>query len=295
MKIKWVPAILALLLACCTGCSTIGNRELQAEQEGHAFIGYFLNANDYIVPVELSSNQAITPQLAMDALAGKNAGVMEQLEPLELLPPIQESVTYELSIEGQKATVNLNGFSPANGNREYATILCIADTLLDTKAVQEVCFTFYGKGLEQLPFGTDVSQPFTEIRYLSETASASKIASSINLYFIDADGGQHVPVTRYITDKPTLEEVMNQFIAGPEQGTNLVNGLPANVKVLGTKMENGTATIHFSSELDNLMEQPDREEAVKKAIALCCKNFPEVHTVIIMVEGREVATYQLDE
>ena len=84
------------------------------------------------------------------------------------------------------------------------------------------------------------------------SASASAHAQSqwmdkVTLYFPNAGGSLAVPVTRRISGRPGLYQLVSALVSGARSG-RLRSCFPENTLLLGATLENGTVTVNLSED-----------------------------------------------
>ncbi len=268
-----------MLLVLTAGCA--GEEQAPGDTSLNTALLYFLNDQDHIVPVEMESGAVLTPEMALGYISGEKGRMTAESH--GLIAPVSGEMEVVLSFEGMNAEASLIGFDPVNARQEEAVLGCISNTLLSAGAMQ-VSFTLSGEKVEAMPFGTDVSQPVREIVYIGEEASVN-LASPLIMYYIDPDARCLVPIISYTTEKPTVEAVMRQFLYGPPPEHELTNGLPEGANLLSVSIEGTTATLNFSREFENIMEDAELEDLVILAIKKTCANIDGVEEIKLLVEN----------
>ncbi len=128
-----------------------------------------------------------------------------------------------------------------------------------------------------------------------KSASAKKRErQTVQLYFSDANERFLVPEKRLIP-KPSgpemqASEIVRALIEGPK--TDLVRTLPEQTKLLGVKIEKGTALVDFDQEL---IEQHPGGSASEMATIYSLANsltmnIPEIKSVRILINGKSRPT-----
>lgn len=269
-------AALLLLICACSGADPY-TEGTKASSGGVSL--YYPNAYGCVVPV---SAQGIVEGNVLDYLT-YSEDTAAALAPYGLKPALSQGASVSVALNGGEATVDIVGFSPASEREERAAVESILGTMLARGDVDSVRVLMDGG--EKTVFGTDISQVFTDFSPNEEQGVYSKTAQGITLYFMDADTLQLVPVTRYTTEKPDMETAVGEFIKGPKQGLNLINGLSGEVSLLEIgETEQGVA-LNFSRNFASIMEQEDLERGVLAALGKICTQFEGVENVSILVEG----------
>ncbi|MFH1713296.1 MAG: GerMN domain-containing protein [Candidatus Jacksonbacteria bacterium] len=122
-----------------------------------------------------------------------------------------------------------------------------------------------------------------------------KFAISIKIYFIDkkeAETRDCSATKEFIKTIPYTQAVgtaaINEMLKGPtvEEAEITSNNIPKNTKLLSLKIENSTAYVDFSQELQNYGGGSCNVSAIRAQIESTLKQFPTVDKVIISVEGQ---------
>ncbi len=164
-------------------------------------------------------------------------------------------------------------------------------TLVEFPAIDKVQFMFNGKIIDSLKHGTRVGEPIEPKDINVEIAPDSAgDGADVTVFFHNTSHSRYeylVPITR-ITSNPsaTIETALEELLKGPKPDANLSMDIPSGTKMLGVQMDNGITYINFSKEFE-LLKGSENESIVLKAIAMTAKQFPEVSTVKILVDGQE--------
>jgi len=123
--------------------------------------------------------------------------------------------------------------------------------------------------------------------------SASK--KEISVYFgnsrldPETDCRRVFPVKRLVAANAPARPALEALLTGPneiEKSANYFTSLPAGVKINLLKIENGTASVDFSEDLERGVGGSCRVAAIRSQIVETLKQFPSVQSVIISINGR---------
>ncbi|MGI6169538.1 MAG: GerMN domain-containing protein [Christensenellales bacterium] len=272
-----VVMVLLLICACAMDVPFTEGTKTAARE----VLLYYPNAQGCVVPV---AARGIVEGNMLDYLTYSEE-TAATLVPYGLRPALSQGADLQLSLSGGEAMVDIVGFSPASEREERGAVDSVVATLLSRGDIDSV--RVLADGGEKTFFGTDISQVFTHYVPNAEQGIYSKTAQGVTLYFMDADTLQLVPVTRYTTQKPDVETAVLEFIAGPKQGLNLINGLPGEVYLLDIQQTDAGVALNFSKNFASIMEQEDVERGVLAALGMTCTQFDGVENISIMVEGMQ--------
>ncbi|HEY3314591.1 MAG TPA: GerMN domain-containing protein [Bacillota bacterium] len=118
-----------------------------------------------------------------------------------------------------------------------------------------------------------------------------QLARPVTVYFVTSTPSEMYlsPVKRLVAKAgDPLVQAIQELIRGPEAGSNLTPVLPAETRVLGVKVKDGTAYVDFSQEVMKLNVGARGEALTLAAIADTLTEFPEVKQVQILVAGKAV-------
>ncbi len=108
------------------------------------------------------------------------------------------------------------------------------------------------------------------------------------LGYDDGTNAYTIPVLRPANDTDNLKEAaLQQMIEGPAEDSPLFTVAPPETQILGLEVEQGTATVDFSSEIATYAEGSTGETLVIAAIVNTLSEFPDIDQVVILVEGEE--------
>ena len=116
---------------------------------------------------------------------------------------------------------------------------------------------------------------------------------NIEVYYPDDNGMKLVPVKREIEVNPYKDKytaaVEMQMRAPKEK--NLSDVFPQGVKLLGVKVEGGTATVDFDGRLSKgFVGGSTGEEMLVGSVVNTLTNYPEVKEVRFMLDGKPIET-----
>ena len=117
-------------------------------------------------------------------------------------------------------------------------------------------------------------------------------AKRIELYFMRVKDGleEAAPVSRDISTAGGLESnALKALLKGPrpeERETDYYSSIPEGVELEQFEMQDGRAYVSFSAELERDVAGSARVQAIRKQIRLTLRQFEQIKTVEIAVEGK---------
>ncbi|MDZ7794542.1 MAG: GerMN domain-containing protein [Spirochaetia bacterium] len=114
----------------------------------------------------------------------------------------------------------------------------------------------------------------------------------VNLYFMRVTDGveEAVPVSRDIPTAGSLEvNALEALLKGPrpEEGENdYYSSIPEGVEIEQFEIQDGRAHVSFSAELERNVAGSARVQAIREQIRLTLRQFEQIETVEIAVEGK---------
>lgn len=140
----------------------------------------------------------------------------------------------------------------------------------------------------------DIETEYTPETEIEETELRKTI---ISLYFQDKTTRELVKESRLIDSKELIinpyKEVINMLISGPEN-SNYERCISENAKVLETKLEGDCLIINFSNEFLEGVADETQKNKVIDSIYQSLKDFTEVNSVKILIEGNEISKNEVD-
>jgi len=118
-----------------------------------------------------------------------------------------------------------------------------------------------------------------------------RFTQTVTLYFIKNTPTEMYlsPVKRRVARTGDLfKETMEELVKGPDPASGLGPVLPADTRVLGVTVKDGTAYVDFSPEVRRLNVGSRGEALVLAAIADTLTEFPGVRQVQILVAGKVI-------
>jgi len=205
---------------------------------------------------------------------------------------LPKDISFSLSInDNALATVNIIDFYELqNADEEQNMITAIVNTLTEFPTIENVQFLFDGKKRESLGNGTKVNQPMGKIPLNVQAAQTMQNAQvqiyPLTLYYPNRSASLNIPVTRYLTENPTLFTAISELLKGPDDAA-LLSCFPENTTLLDAVIANNTAIINFSSEFAQLSDHPELEQAMLETLELTAQEFENVSSVSILIDGSE--------
>lgn len=259
---------------------------------------YFQDDSGYLIPVmhKIDWEEGIA-KAALRCLVEKEDNL--KFDDLGLRHIIPSNTTINgMSINDGLAKVNFsrNILNVSNALEEANMVQGIVLTLCDFPAINQVQLMIDGETLETLKYGTDVSKPLNKTDLNIEIGTDSSGAGSkVKVYFCSTSNSGRdylVPVTRITSNSSTtLENSLKELLKGPKDDVNLSLNIPEGTEILNVQVNNNTAIIEFTKEFASLSETPEDEKLVLKSIILTVKEFPEIESIQIKVNGKEYKTY----
>ena len=256
-------------------------------------IVYYQDNYGYLVPVMCAvpyEDGIAKATLEMMVKSGPND---MQAARMGLRTVIPENVTMELDISGGKARIDLKydgDLEFADAAAENNMVMAIVQTLTEFDTVETVEFLFNGQKLEKLPFGTDVSEPFSrgDINLESTAAptGASADANALTLYFPGESASVVVPVTRMVYSAADIDTAVLEMTRGPMSDA-LEEAIPDGCGLIGVEVEDGVAKVNFTKEFMQIVNNIDGGRLALKALVVTCTQFDGVDSVEIYVEGEK--------
>lgn len=140
----------------------------------------------------------------------------------------------------------------------------------------------------------DIETEYTPETEIEETELRKTIVS---LYFQDKNTKELVKESRLIDSKELIinpyKEVVNMLISGPEN-SNYERCIPENTQVLETKLEGDCLIISFSKDFSECISNEEHKTKVIDSIYQSLKDFTEVNSVKILIEGNAIDEEPVD-
>lgn len=268
-----------------TQVSAVSNTEMQST------VCWYEDGDGYLVPVtrQVPKQDGIAKAtLALMVASSENDLAAARMGLTTIIP---EGTTFDVDIADGKARVDMSkeALSCATAEEELLMVQGTAAALCGFDSVEEVSFLFDGQKRSQLTHGTDVSGAFSSANVNMEsvaTMASSSYADQVQLYFPSASGRVLVPVTRTVFSTADLPTAILELAKGPKADSGLERPLPENCGVRSVKVQDGTATIDFSKELMDVVEDADGGQQAIRAILFTASQFPGVKKVELLVEGK---------
>jgi len=113
---------------------------------------------------------------------------------------------------------------------------------------------------------------------------------TVKLYYPTDDAEKLVAVETKVLTKDKYKASVDALIAGPNK-TGLTGIFPKGVKVRSIKVKDGLATVDFTKELTKrFVGGSTGEEMLVGSLVNTLTGFPEITSVLITVEGKEIET-----
>ena len=237
----------------------------------------------YLVPTwhSVPDDEGLTERIRR--LAGEpNADFFAQTSLASVLP---SSFDLSATQEGATVTVDLTGnWQSLTATAERNMVRGVVSTALSCEGVSGVKLTFNGQPIQELKHATKTSGVFRQAQFNIDTSVFSLQGSPVTLYFMS--DSLLVPVHRYLQNPSTLQVAMAQLCAGPSSSSKLSGALPAGTVVRYASLQDGIATIDFSTPLLQSLQATDGGASALQAICLTAQQFASVQQVKLLVEGQ---------
>ena len=217
---------------------------------------------------------------------------------LEALIAGSETAGYTANISSETkvyGTIRQNDALIVNVSEEFARFGGSVAEIVAVASVVNTLTQFEGiKRVKILVEGEEFIGPSGEPRgFMAPFSTEEPTASTeeVILYFAQPDATAVSPEQRNIIVSPEtgiegrIRLVVEELIRGPEQ-TNLIRTIPAEARVLGVTVNDNTATINFSEEMQT--RHPGGaagENMTILSIANTVTEFPGIEFVMMQVEG----------
>ena len=132
-----------------------------------------------------------------------------------------------------------------------------------------------------------------QVKDSAKAAITQAVQQSFIVYRAAADGSERLlPEKLSVKDngKSPMENVLQSLVATKPGDAKYNDVVPIGTKVLGLKVENGTAFADFSKELIKKGQGSYEEMMLCYAIVNTLTEFPEVKRVQILIEGKKVVS-----
>lgn len=181
----------------------------------------------------------------------------------------------------------------SSAKAEELGINAVVYTLTEFPNIKTVEIRVEGKRVKEMPKGTKLSAAMkrSEIN-LQPIENTSEKLSKVVVYYNKKGIGSYsyfVPVTKLTSGyENSVEAAINALLMGPTDGSSLNNPFPENTELLGVQVKDGIAYLNFSEHI--LEKQGDKaaENAMKKALTLTIREFPQITKVKVFINGKVV-------
>lgn len=132
-----------------------------------------------------------------------------------------------------------------------------------------------------------------QVKDSAKAATTQAVQQSFIVYRAAADGSERLlPEKLSVKDngKSLMENALQSLVATKPRDAKYNDVVPIGTKVLGLKVENGTAFADFSKELIKKGQGSYEEMMLCYAIVNTLTEFPEVKRVQILIEGKKVVS-----
>src|SRR3989344_7448102 len=120
----------------------------------------------------------------------------------------------------------------------------------------------------------------------SSPAITEKEQIKVLLFFIKAGSEEVVAVQIQVEKENAERNTLLELLKGPTQRDKYFSVIPKGVKIQSFKIENGTAYVDFSEELERGIAGSMQVLAIREQIERTLKQFDSIEEVVIGINGR---------
>lgn len=176
-----------------------------------------------------------------------------------------------------------------NVMEEQVMVTAVACTLLEFPTISSVRLTFDGEKINKLPHGTTVSGEITDAALNVEPGEvdvSTETKYRMTLYFPNSSASLNIPVTRYVSEMPTIQTAVSELLLGPIH-EGLLECFPDGTALLDATVLDTTATVNLSREFLAVEDAPGTAEASYDALFLTINELQEITDLRLQVEGED--------
>lgn len=269
----------------------VWDEEVAASAGYRRTVLYYVTDEGFTVPImkllpwEEGIGKAAVSQLVSTDV---NAGSASRMGLNTVLP---EGVELTLRINDESvATLDIADLPELESAMdEQVMITAVACTLLEFPTISSVRFTFDGEKLNKLPNGTTVAGEITDAALNVEPGEVDVSTDStyrLTLYFPNSSASLNIPVTRYVSEMPTVQTAVNELLLGPIH-EGLLECFPDGTMLLSADVIDTTATVNLSREFLATEDAPGTAEAAYDALFLTINELQEITDLRLQVEGED--------
>lgn len=207
-----------------------------------------------------------------------------------------------VNISGSIAIVDVSGQYYMNKDvDELLSRMAIVNTLCGIDGVDSVRIKVDGKPLVSSTTGTEIG-----VIRMSDIASSAQdtnvaVKETVTIYFPDKDGEKLVAVRREVEPQSSLSLerlIISELSKGPGNGSDLVQVIPSDIKVLSTETKDGVCFVNLSGDFVDRI--PGGSSSTTMALYSIVNSLTElsgVNSVQILIDGKtgvEFGNYVLD-
>ncbi|MCC3356511.1 GerMN domain-containing protein [Bacillus sp. REN16] len=256
---------------------------------------YLIDENGLVVPytVDLPKQDAAARQVLEYLVAG---GPLSEILPDGFRAVIPQDTVVDVNLKDGTITADFSKeFANYNPEDEAKILQAITYTLTQFENVNNVVISVNGYQLEEMPVdGTPIPADLSRADGINiDNSGVVDITNSrpVTLYFYvqNDEGEYYVPVTKRVenTGDDRVSAVVNALINGPDMGSDLISDIHQDVKLLGTKMEDGKVTLDFNEAIFGAFNEKMISKHVINSLVLSLTEQPEVKGVAITVNGSD--------
>lgn len=256
---------------------------------------YFKNSEGYLVPVmkRIPWEEGIGKVTLLNMVDSKE--LRESMSHTDLLPLIPAGTKINgMTVDNDTGLCKVD-FSKEIKNTESKEdeenmIKGIVYTLTEFSTIDKVQLMVEGEILKSLNHDVAIGEALSR-EDINLMGNKESFSSKVVVYYTDENDEYFVPVTI-----PTLAPVSNVYSAldelfqGPPEGANLKSNIPDEVKLEGVEIKEGIAFVDINLADESCLKDEVRLNKMMKNIGLTLKEFGDVESVELLVDGEIINT-----
>lgn len=256
---------------------------------------YFKNSENYLVPVmkRIPWTEGIAKTTILNMVDTKE--LRESMSNTDLLPLIPAGTKINgMTVDSENELCKVD-FSKEIKNIESKEdeenmIKGIVYTLTEFPTINKVQLMVEGQIIDSINHDVTIREALGRDD-INLIGNKENFSSKVVVYYTDADDDYFVPVTI-----PTLAPVANVYTAldelfqGPPEGSNLKSNIPDSVKLEGVEIKEGIAFVDINLQDESSLQDEMILNGMMKNIGLTLKEFGDVESVELLLEGEIINT-----
>ncbi|MDD3921627.1 MAG: GerMN domain-containing protein, partial [Eubacteriales bacterium] len=186
------------------------------------------------------------------------------------------------------ATLNIRDLPALADSSAEANMLCaVVNTLTEFPTIDRVKVLFDGKEKKELPHGTAASAVMATFALNEEPVAVSASSEELHkmtLYFPNSTASLHIPVSRTVSQEPSLSAAMAELIEGPAD-PSLLPCFPEGTRLLSAEINDNTACVNLSGAFMRDTHTEGMQEAAITSMMLTAKQFDDVSDFRLLIDG----------